>query len=238
MTSDYLHIHFRGICTQLNPHHPEDTRPKLQLQTSRPGVPVTHRVFLPNSKVVDKYIPDHGICRHQVRMRFHDADGELVKLELDRQMVWFEGANENTPPAPPLGKLPNVIDLTGPIEPQPDHDAINGRNDKAAAYVDFFGGETLVALPDHEVFAHLRLAGKPRLVVAPFPGERGRKKRWKLKPGTFVEISNQPRKPSNCGEEDYLLHYFVTDLDLHEHRPKWAGIGGPDTIFCSSSGYP
>src|ERR1051325_6941640 len=124
------------------------------------------------------------------------------------------------------------------------------KRDKAAAYVDFFGGQKLSIVHDpkfpNQVKATFELQDdrQPALLVwMPFDGSTAK---TEIRPNATIEISNAAREPAPCCTRDYLLHYCATDLELDKDpkelpmwpipRPTW--LPGTDTPYCSSGTYP
>jgi hypothetical protein len=277
--ADEIHIRFRGICTHLvndTPHdcpvEPGEKPPRdialRPVHGRRPHTPLQHRVFLPSSEDLPPHL--HDIPRHYPRLRYQTGDVAVLEewnpvraedgwweVDLTGIALWFDGVDETggDSPAQALKDLPSVwmktCDHRKP-NPQPDPNAINHFDRaKAAAYVDFFGGQHLERhgkrddkRPDepaiNEVTATLRIDGTPTLVWKPFTGPASS---TTIRPGAEIQISNMAKLEMPCEERDYLLHYRATKLDLNEEPvPQWKEKDipppGPDRPFCSNSTYP
>ncbi|HEY6140324.1 MAG TPA: hypothetical protein VI670_21420 [Thermoanaerobaculia bacterium] len=260
-------IHFKGVCTHLVKGSPHSGAPgDIDLRPVH-GRDPQFRVFLPLWDELPQALKDI-IPRHYPLLRYKrgtvheleewspvDAPNDFREVSLKHVAICFEQVLENPtvnpPPAIALRDLPSVWKLTEPPRPNLDLDAINHfKRDKAAAYVDFFGGQKLSIVHDpkfpNQVKATFELQDdrQPALLVwMPFDGSTAK---TEIRPNATIEISNAAREPAPCCTRDYLLHYCATDLELDKDpkelpmwpipRPTW--LPGTDTPYCSSGTYP
>jgi len=254
-------IQFRGLCTHLvnGTRHP-NAPPNLDLHPIVGRQP-QYRVYVPFWDAFPDRVKQE-VPQHFPRLRYLDGDLEPSKLwQIERNghyqevaltgvAIWFSGVQEGptTPPAQALHGIPSIWTNAGKDKPELDpHVANDLDNKKVAAYVDFFGGQSLVIDDGNKKF--------PNRVKATFQVPNGQVPllMWKgrddvqtwaaIRLGATIQISNSARPPEPCCRRDYLLHYGVTQLNLDDKNawPKWPDNpdrGSPDTAYCSSGTYP
>jgi hypothetical protein len=245
-----IELEFKGICTHLLAPH----LLKAPDFTLRAGdrQPIQHRVFLANSALIQKHmpvgrqpiphVPKLIICPKEVK-------GDLAKLftadgvwKLDNVGVCFEGVD--TGAGDPfhyvtLTALPHIWMRAGGEGDLRDG-VKAGWTPFATAYVDFIGGvkfRTMLENKMWQVRGTLFFNHSP--VMAVRDRNVGPRVPYSLDGVSKITISNEPEL-AECEENDYLLNYFATDLDLLKNAPKWAfpGEGRSSEVYCSSSQYP
>lgn len=250
-----LALKFEGICTHLVATHNQDA-PQFKLWTGD-QLRVRHRVFLANSGLIGSHIPEDRRPRVPVHVpkllipagQVNEDLAELFDPVDDQNAAWrpqdvaigFEGVDETKGDAShgdSLRELPHIwfrAKLDGALRER----VKQGWTRFATAYVDFTEGvEFWTEKPDKmvEAYGTLHFDGPPVLVVRKFNSGVG--VRYSLAGVTSLTISNQP-EISSCAENDYLLHYFATDLDLLKKAPTWETPGYERSeVYCSSSQYP
>jgi hypothetical protein len=222
-----------------------------------------YRVYVP---FWDEFPPavKQLVPQHFPRLRYRDGDlqppsswapvrnGPYWEVALTGVAIWFSGVQEGTttPPAQALHDIPSLWTKAG-NRPVLDSHVANDLNDqKVAAYVDFFGGQSLIIDDDDHQFPN-RVKAKFQVSDGQVPllmwkGRDGVQSWAPIKLGATIQISNVAGKDAPCCTCDYLLHYGVTTLDLgvKSNWPKWFEKPcdelerGTDTPYCSSGTYP
>ena len=263
-----LVVIFKGICTHLTATHEVEGVDAFALR-SGDGKPVQHRVFLANSDMIENNIPgSRNVVAHIPKLRIHGShvtgalrqfltpNGEWFERVLSNDAIAFEGLDPSKG-APKhhgdLDKLPSMW-FKGD-RPRLQAPVLDGWTPYAAAYVDFIAegekrqGGVKFTVHLTEILAELSFKGEPALVhrrenVGPGTA-------YPLPSGATIEISNLPANPKLCGDSDYLLHYFATNVDLLSNAPVWKpevtaekkiatlqGGGPAGEVYCSNSTYP
>ena len=245
-----IELEFKGICTHLLATH----QLKAPDFTLRAGdrQPIQHRVFLANSALIKRHTPvgrqpiphvpkliiPPEVVKGDLAKRF-TADGVWQLCDV---AVCFEGVDLGA--GDPfhyvtLTALPHIWMRAG-AEGNLRDGVKAGWTQFAAAYVDFIGGvkfRTVLENKMWQVFGTLYFNQEPIMVVR--DRNVGPRVPYRLEGVSKITISNEP-EPAECEENDYLLNYFATDLDLLKNAPKWAlpGEGRTSEVYCSSSQYP
>jgi hypothetical protein len=243
---------FEGICTHLIPTHRVDKAPRFKLWTDT-DIPIQHRVVLPSSDFIETHIEeDRQFDPHDPELRIDpkEMNADLEEL-FDQDGVWkarnvavgFEGVDDDAGDPShfeSLRALPHIWELAGGRGVLREH-IKRGWSRFAATYIDFTGGVRFrTEKPDKMVLAFGTLFFHEAPVLVVRERNAGKGMRYSLAGVSKLWISNQGRLEQRCTENDYLLNYFSTDLDLLKDPPTWPCSSDPDRIdvYCSSSNYP
>lgn len=235
-------ITFKGICTHLVATHEHGQAPLFEIRAGRKRV--QHRIVLANSSLIDSRIdPDRCVVPHVPTIRIGSAERVLQDVA-----IGFDGVDHDKGHAShhdTLRTLPRMWEKTG-ASITLRRSVLDGWTHYASAYVDFTGGVEFVVKGD-DTIATLHFKSDPKILFRPC----NRDKDVEVQPLDVdtIEISNLPIRKS-CSTSDYLLHYFVTTLDISNSAPVWAvdpkipdvaeakEKGRGTEVFCSSSTYP
>jgi hypothetical protein len=235
-------ITFKGICTHLVATHEHGHAPLFDLRAGKKRI--QHRIVLANSDLIDSRIdPDRCVVRHIPKIRIGNLEEELRDVA-----IGFDGVDHAKGHAghhQTLGTLPHIWEKTGsPIRLR--RAVLQGWTHYASAYIDFTGGVAFEVKGD-DTIATLHVENDPRIVFRPCNTDKN--VRVVTLKDNRIEISNLPERRS-CSVSDYLLHYFVTTLDISNAAPVWEidpkiidaieikEEGRAAEVFCSSSTYP
>jgi hypothetical protein len=236
-------ITFKGICTHLVATHEHGVGPLFDIRAGKRRI--QHRVVLANSALIDSRIdPDRCVVPHVPKIRMGAFEEVLKDVAIGFDDVDLEQGDEGHHDT--LKSLPHMWEKTGfPIYPR--RNVLEGWTHYAAAYIDFAGGVEFEVVKD-DTIARLHVRDSPKLLFRPCNTDKD----VRVVPVTdeAIEISNLPERRS-CSTSDYLLHYFVTTLDISNSAPVWAldpklgdaldvkaTAGRVAEVFCSSSTYP
>lgn len=255
-----VEIHLKGICTHLTATHKVNCVDPFKLHAD--GEEIQHRIFLANSRLINDKIPEgRNVVFHEPKLRIHKdhvlpelrkkmtEHGDFFELLLDGYAVGFENVNHAKGPDShhhDLLPLPSIRKKsTVPFQLLPG--VLNGWTETAGAYVDFTPGVKFTVGEDLNSRAGLTFKGDANITLR--EKNKGPATVYPLKNDTSLEITNQPNMP-HCGDSDYLLHYFATDLDLLLYAPAWGKVDVEEKlamiegrkpagdVYCSNSNYP
>jgi hypothetical protein len=229
---------------------------------------VAIRTFIANSTSASTLVdPRRCVPKHNAKIKFKRPSDDAInyfkmksdgpwEAPLERVALEFSGVVD-TPGVikQSFTRLPSVWALTPNShwhEPLPYEDVLLGHYPpQANVYVDFRTGFSIDRVRskekltiEDEVEVTLSFPAQLWLIVKRMDGPS---------PGPAIslnqaeiEISNtpDPNTAPICSPNDYLLHYFVTTMDLRNNPPQWPfdrdennRIVSPE-VYCSSSGYP
>jgi len=262
-------INFRGICTQLT--RTDKVKGMLPIEILSGDAFAQHRVFLANSALIGEIDPDRNVVPHVPKLRIaakdvtddlkdilkYDCKTDQYERVLSNDAIVFEGLD------PTKGKrshydslnpaLPSLREksLEKGFLPVLRPSALRGWTPYASAYIDFIGASGALSFSvdaNSDVLAMLYFSEAPKLILR--HRNEGKGVAYSLRDNCHLEISNLP-DGEDCGDSDYLLHYFATTLDMRYKAPEWdprvkqeqkisqSRSGGPmSEVYCSSSTYP